>query len=231
MALEYYDDAVIAKLRKWTPTTSALRILKPDESKRLFEVLADDSKDKRVQLPLIAISRNNDIELLLNYKTPKSFDGYTLKQTKDETAILNAIPIKLQYQMDIYTKTYEESSEYIRQYLFKLINNPTIKIVIPYHEMNIEQIAYIRVLNTISDTSDVPQHLFPGQFTRWTIQFEIQDAQLYDIPYKRNWRIIVDDEVVDPQYYSVFEVAENLTTEDVETREVLDFNFQKPSNQ
>ena len=83
MALEYYDDAIIAKLKKWTPTDIQLRILKPDETKRLFEVLADDKKDRNVKLPLIAISRNNDIELLLSYKSPKSYDGIKLEHQFD----------------------------------------------------------------------------------------------------------------------------------------------------
>ena len=196
----------------------------------MFETLADDSKDKNVKLPLIALSRNNDIELLLNVKNPRSFDGLKLQQDEAGTVQMNVIPVKLQYQLDIYTKTYKESDEYLRQYLFKLINNPLIKITVPYNGQNVPQIANIRVLSTVSDTSDIPQHLFPGQFTRWTIQLEVQDAFLYDIPYRRNWQIYVDDnELLDPKYYSVFEVAKDLQTEDVEEREVLEFNFQKPA--
>ena len=196
----------------------------------MFETLADDSKDKNVKLPLIALSRNNDIELLLNVKNPRSFDGLKLQQDEAGTVQMNVIPVKLQYQLDIYTKTYKESDEYLRQYLFKLINNPLIKITVPYNGQNVPQIANIRVLSTVSDTSDIPQHLFPGQFTRWTIQLEVQDAFLYDIPYRRNWQIYVDDnELLDPKYYSIFEVAKDLQTEDVEEREVLEFNFQKPA--
>jgi len=228
MALEYYDDAIIAKLKKWMPTNLQLRILKPNETKRLFETMADDSGDKNVKLPLIALSKNNDIELLLNVKAPRSFDGFKISQTEAETVQMNVIPIKLQYQMDIFTKTYEESTEYLRQFLFKLINNPVIKIGVPYNDQHIEQIANIRILNTVSDTSDIPQRLFTGQFTRWTIQMEIQDAFLYDIPYRRNWRIYTDDnEVYDPKYYSVFEVAENLTTKEVEESDPIYFNFKK----
>jgi hypothetical protein len=79
---------------------------------------------------------------------------------------LNAIPIKLQYQLDIYTKTAEAGDEYLRQFLFKLINNPAIKIIIPYNGINVEQIANIRVLNSVTDTSAISERLFPGQFTR-----------------------------------------------------------------
>lgn len=190
--------------------------------------MADDSKDKNVKLPFITLSRNNDIELLLNVKSPRSYDGLKLKQTEDETVQMNVIPVKLQYQMDIYTKTYKESDEYLRQYLFKLINNPLIKLQIPYNGQDIKQTANIRVLSTVSDTSSIPQHLFQGQFTRWTIQLELQDAFLYDVPYRRNWKICFDD---DSTYYSLFEVANEISGEEYIEREVLDFNFKKADKQ
>lgn len=143
-----------------------MRILRPDETKRLFELQASDAGDKPLQLPLIALSRNNDIELLLNVKSPKSFAGTVLQQDANRTLQLNVIPIKLQYQFDIYTKTRQEGDEYMRQYLFKLINNPVIKLVIPYNGIELEQIANVRVLTTVSDTSAIGERLFPGQFTR-----------------------------------------------------------------
>lgn len=45
----------------------------------------------------------------------------------------------------------------------------------------------------VSDTSDITEHLFAGQFTRWSIQLELQDAFLFNVPYKKNWRLWVDD--------------------------------------
>ena len=71
MAIRYYDDVIAAKLKKWIPDNSNLRILKPEETKRLFEVIADDNKDKKIKLPFIALSRSNDIELLRNIKNPQ----------------------------------------------------------------------------------------------------------------------------------------------------------------
>jgi hypothetical protein len=51
---------------------------------------------------------------------------------------------------------------------------------------------------------------------------------LYNIPYRTNWKIYVDDtQVLDKKYYSVFEVAENLTTEEAIERDILDFNFKR----
>lgn len=229
MAIRYYDDVLAAKLKRWNPT-SDLRVLKPNEVKRLFALAAEDSLDKPLTLPCIALSRNNDLEIVTNIKTPKSYAGLKVRQTEAETMLLNAIPVRPQYQLDIYTKTAEEGDEYLRQYLFKLINNPVIKIVVPYNGVDIEQIANIRILNTVSDTSEVSERLFPGQFNRWTLQLEIQDAFLYDVPYRKNWKLYIDDtETLPAEECSTFEVGEDLLIRDLEQDEIepLQFNFQK----
>lgn len=109
-------------------------MLKTDETKRLFETLADDSGDKNVKLPLVALSRGKDIELLSNIKNLQSFNGLAIAKSTAVTAQLNVIPVRVDYQLDIYTKTYEEGDEYVRNFLFKLINNPQIVIDIPYND-------------------------------------------------------------------------------------------------
>ena len=229
MAIRYYDDVIAAKLKRWNPIAD-LRVLKPNEVKRLFTLNAEDSGDKPLTLPCIVLSRNNDLEIEANIKTPKSYAGLKLKQTEAETLLLNAIPVRPQYQIDIYTKTAEEGDEYLRQYLFKLINNPVIKIVVPYNGVEVEQIANIRVMNTVSDTSEISERLFTGQFNRWTIQFEVQDAFLYDIPYRKNWKLYLDDsEVLPADECSTFEVGEDLYKRDLKNDEIepIYFNFQK----
>ena len=191
MSATYYDDAIVIKLKKWIPENSSLRVLKPDETKRLFSLMAEDKKDKPMTFPFIALSRNSGIGLPSPIKQTRSFDGYKKQITSDldKTAQLNAIPIGLQYQLDIYTKTVEEGDEYLRLFLFKLINNPDITIEIPYNNLNEQHISHIRLLDQADDTSDIGERLYSGQFTRWTLQLELQDAFLYDLPYRRNWRL------------------------------------------
>ena len=161
------------------PEKSNLRVLKPDETKRLFETIADDTKDSKIKLPVIALSRSKDIQLQLNIKNSRSFDGLILNKKvwdsesqswkiindKGITAHINIIPVLLNYQLDIYTKTYDECDEYVRQFLFKLIYNPVIYIEIPYNDsvygdITLQHIANIRVLPTVSDTTDIAEHLF-----------------------------------------------------------------------
>ena len=118
MAIRYYDDAIVAKIQKWLPTASKLRVLKPDESNRFYKLTADDNKDAKFKLPLIALSRSNDLPLLSNIKQSKSFDGLKIHSDEAVTVHLNIIPVLPSYQLDIYTKTAEEGDEYIRNFLF-----------------------------------------------------------------------------------------------------------------
>lgn len=210
MAINYYDEAITYKIKGWLAGSSNLRVLSPDESTRLMQLNAEDLKDEPLKLPLIAISRNKDIEIESTIKQNKSFDGLILgKDSANATTVhLNVIPIKTTYQLDIYTKKRIEADEYVRQYLFKLINNPQIIIEIPYpHADNcvVRHTANLRVLNTVSDTSDIPTHIFPGQFYKWTIQLELQDGFLFSIPQKQNWRLVgcevaLADKIVDPTW-------------------------------
>ena len=63
MAISYYDEAIVQKIKSWLADSSKLRVLSPDESNRLIQLTADDTNDKPLKLPVIAISRNKDIEL------------------------------------------------------------------------------------------------------------------------------------------------------------------------
>lgn len=210
MAISYYDEAVTAKIKGWLADNSKLRVLSPDETNRVIQLNAEDTGDKALMLPLITISRNKDLEIESAIKQSRSFDGLIIKNDKatGETVHMNVIPVRTTYQLDIYTKKRIEGDEYVRQYLFKLINNPQIIIDIPYNGYFIRHTANLRVLNTVSETSDIPNHLFAGQFYRWTIQLELHDGFLFSLPSKPGWRLIgievtAADKISDPTWEEV----------------------------
>lgn len=212
MAISYYDDAVTAKIKGWLADSSALRVLNPDETNRAIALHAEDSGDAPLKLPLLTISRNKELEITNTIKQSKSFDGLIIQKDTENAATvhMNVIPVKTLYQLDIYTKRQLEADEYVRQFLFKLINNPQIIVEIPYNNYIIKHTANLRVLNSISDTSDIPTHVFSGQFYRWTIQLELQDGFLFSIPYKKNWRFVgaeltLCDRIADPEEFDILE--------------------------
>lgn len=229
MAINYYDEAITQKIKNWLADSSKLKVLSPDETTRQIQLMAEESGDKPLKLPLITIARNKDIEIESAIKQNKSFDGLIVgKDDSNMTTVhLNVIPIKTTYQLDIYTKKRIEADEYMRQYLFKLINNPQIIIEIPYNGYTIKHTANIRVLNTVSDSSDIPNHLFMGQFYRWTIQLELQDGFLFSIPQKHGWRIVSTSLKADTKIYDYEEESSSEGFNSDETN-IDDENIQKP---
>ena len=185
MSIEIYDNAVSEMIFSRVKDTK-VRMLRPEETKHLFEMTADMNKDKPITLPLIAISRNPNIEILNTNKNPKSFDGFKVQIEPENDILMSVIPIRLEYQLDVYCKKQSEAEDYIREFVFLLINNPMLEFYIPYNGTNIPQSCHIKLANEIVDNSDSQQRLFKDQFTRMTLTFEIDDARLYSMPIKKN---------------------------------------------
>ena len=158
-----------------------MKILSPSESTRLFQLRADQTNDKPIILPMIAISRGSNINVNAT-KRVMTEDGQHIYATEDRSLVLNAIPMELSYQLDIYCKYFEEADEYLRNFLFNLINYPKIEIEIPYNNAKIIHNSTIKVESPVTDTSDIPERLISGQFTRLSINLNIDDAYMFSVP-------------------------------------------------
>jgi hypothetical protein len=181
MAVSLIDDALYTKIQGWIKDPKMV-FLKPNETLRLFQTVSDQTNDKPLTLPLIALSRDSDIEVLITGKRPLSFSGQIIESNSKNVELFNGIPVLVSYQLDIYTKSYIEGDEYLRNFIFNFVNSPRLTVNIPYNKSNLKHTANIRISSTISDTSDIPQRLFPGQFTRWTIKLNIDDCYIFSVP-------------------------------------------------
>ena len=197
MAIRYYDEALANKINSWLPKSKnrKIQVLKPDEVKRLFTIEADERDDKPIQLPLIAISRETQIDVMHPTKRTMSFDGLMLKSDGKHTLQLDAVPIALTYQIDIYTRHFDEGDELLRELIFKIINNPQLSITLPYNNQNLIQVCAMKMQGQVEDTSSISERIFSGQFTRWTLRVDIDGAYLYSIPYVDNVHVEYELEV------------------------------------
>lgn len=189
MGVRLYDDALVEKLKKWIRDPK-LRILKPNEVKRLFEVKAEDNNDKPLTLPLISIARDPSVGLDVAHKRSLSCDGLRLDGNDKTTVQLDAIPININYQIDIYTQKFDEGDEYLRNFIFNIVNHPKLTISIPYNDINIQHYAYLKLQPELTDNSDIAERFFPDQFTRWSIRIAITDAFLFSVPVRTNKQLI-----------------------------------------
>ena len=189
MAVRFYDDALLAKFKKWTADTQ-VQLTGINETRRLFEVVADKTNDATIKLPLIALSRSGGYTIQEKYKQPRSYNGSKMIITTDTGAKLNAIPIGVTYQIDIYARHLAEADEYARNIVFNIINYPKLTVEIPYEDTGLQHDANIRLTTDVEDNSDIPERLIPGQFTRFTIGIDIDDAYLFDVRIKDNISIV-----------------------------------------
>ena len=195
MSVAIYDKALLTKFKRWIKDKN-LTILGVDQTSRLFRYRADTNNDKPIQLPLISLSRNPTVSIVSTSKRPLSYDSSTREYTEDKTNKLNAIPIKISYQLDIYCRYVEEVEEYVRNFVFNIINYPKLDIEIPYKNSKIISNSYLSIDSDINDNSDISERLIEDQFTRRTITFSLNDAYLYDYKTLDNWKIDTGIEII-----------------------------------
>lgn len=189
MSVRLYDNALVKKIKNWVKDEN-VRILSPDETLELFQKIANDKNDEPISLPIISLTRSREVDLDHPHKKMMTFDGMMLDATVDKSLQIDAIPMTLNYQLDIYTRYKYEADEYMRNFVFNLVNHPKVKVVLPYNDINYTHYSNVRLIPTIEDNSDVPNRLVSDQFTRWTISFTIDDAYLFSLPYKSNVQIV-----------------------------------------
>lgn len=184
MSAYLYDTALIQKFNRWTENTN-VHLYGPEQTRQLFELIADTNKDKPIALPIITIVRPNGYEIINTNKQPLTYDGRYIPSTSDtesnsSTLQLNGIPIQLNYQINVYARKYREADAYMREIIFNLVNYPKLQITIPYHSSNLVHNCSIEISSTVEDNSAIPERLAIGQFTRLSISISIVDAYLWD---------------------------------------------------
>lgn len=192
MSIRLYDEALVSKLKQWTQGID-VHIYSPDDTRRLFEVIADTSNDEPLKLPIICLRRDPTVTIINKNKRPLTFDGITKDATYEKSLLINAIPISIGYQLDIYTRYLSECDELSRNFVYHLINFPRVRVNIPYENDFLEHDSSLHLTGDIQDNSNIQERLITGQFTRFTLTFSVDDAYLWDIRARDNYSFECDE--------------------------------------
>lgn len=196
MGARFYDEAIAKRLNDCIKNPNAVvKVIKPNEVSRFIETQLDEGKDSLI-LPQFSLSRSG-YKIMSKTKQPKSYDGVTIRVydkndeliNKGNAMKLNAVPISLEYQLDIYTQNEDEADNYIRSFAFNIINHPQCIVDIPYNNADVHHKFNIFLDDTVVDNSDISERLFPTQFVRYTMTLLVDDAYLFDVPIKNNVEI------------------------------------------
>lgn len=132
MSVTLYDEALLSKIRSWI-NDSRLKVISSTDVANLISVTADEANDSGIELPLIAITREGFTVKNAN-RTEMSMYGLTIETNPNKSMWLNAIPVELSYQIDIYTRYMAEANEYARNMIFNIVNFPRLTIELPYYD-------------------------------------------------------------------------------------------------
>lgn len=194
MSTYLYDDALLEKIKKWTSGLSSMHIYGPNDTERLYETIAQSTDDEPIKLPIVCLRRKGGFEILNPNRVPLQCNGVLVHAENGKSIKLNAIPINIEYQLDVYCKLYKEADSYIREFIFNFLNYPNMKIKIPYRDLNYIHSATVRISNNVEDNSDIPERLNFGQFTRMSLNVNIDDAYLWDVS-EKNIKTISDADI------------------------------------
>lgn len=183
MSIKLYDEALTKKIQDWIVDPNVV-VLGPDDSTKLFMWRSDITDDKPIELPLITLTRDTSVKFDITAKRAMSFSGKTFNSTGEKSDHLNAIPMTLTYQLNIYTRYREEADEYLRNFVFNFINHPRMVISIPYNDSNLQQASFVAVEGTANDNSNIPERLVTGQFFRYTLNLTVSDAYMFSYNFK-----------------------------------------------
>lgn len=194
-----YDNAIVNDLRLITKDSKkTINIIPPSEYFNLVATLRSDE----IKLPLISLVRPS--WSLRSDKKPQTmiFEGVMIQDDKENDLVRNlqAIPIVINYQLDVWTNNRLENDMIMRELIWNYTLNPTLEINIPYKDTDYKHTFNIFFNDEIEDNSDIQEHKNLGRLFRQTITFYTDDAYLWKVKDRRHTKFHVDIGIKDNQY-------------------------------
>ena len=189
MSVELYDKALLDKINKWTKDTP-VTLVNPQDDDTLFKQMADMGNDGSLKLPIISLTRPMGYEILNINRKPMGYAGLLINYSTGKSLKLNAIPIKIEYLIDVYARYKEEAYAITRNLVFNIMNYPSVQVVLPYHGVDYVHNSNIRLNPSINDTTE-GIGFAKGQITRLSIGLNIDDAYTWDI--RKYTNLVISD--------------------------------------
>lgn len=172
MSLSLYDEALVNKFKE------VFGNVVNSEHSVLFERASDEKAE--IQIPMISIWRITSSPNLEGSSDPFIRRGYKVGRRSDgDVGFLKSYPMKIIYQVDIWSDLRIEVDDIYRELLMFLFEEPNLTLELEeLKDVEWAEDFYIRVLD--SDlASDFAEMERSGILYRNTILLEIENARLF----------------------------------------------------
>ena len=177
MSAYLYDEALVNNLRQIFADTR-IHLM---EVNRAIEIIPRIDDDK-FKLPLVTLSRTSWRVLSDNHNQSARFEGAVteIHPYNDTTRIkrVQFIPMKLEYNLDIWTRTRRENDEIVRELFWYFLVSPTLTIKVPY-DLDFDHNFNIFIEEDVEDNSDLAGQPSHGEYFRQTLHLYTDDAKLW----------------------------------------------------
>ena len=173
MSVSSYDHAIVNKFRELFDD-NRISILPVEDAFRFVSQLNRDD----LEFPLISTTRLGVTILKSDVNQAQKTKGHLVRQDENNNSIFaQSIPIRIEYQLDIFTVDRESCDEITRELVFYLYQHPTLQAHFDYG-LDIEHNFNLFLNEDIVDNSDTIEHVNKGVKFRNTLTFYTDDARL-----------------------------------------------------
>ena len=191
MSVKSYDDAIIAKFRK-VFNDNTIHILPVENAIRFTAQLNKDN----VKFPMISTTRlgYSIVSSNVNF-TAKTVGSFTRRDGYDNNIFAQTIPIRIEYQLDVFTVDRESCDNITRELIFFFYQKPTLVAHFEYG-LNIDHNFNIFLNDEIQDNSDTVEHINNGVMFRNTLTFYTDDARLFRSKKQKQGEVVASVEIL-----------------------------------
>lgn len=178
MGVYIYDTALAEKFKQILGD-NRINVLPFEVAFRKSGAVSDD-----VIFPFISINRagwslSNLNRNIVAYKVGRLTQ---VKVGEEDKFFRNAyLPISINYTIDICTRNRQENDELCRELILYFTRNPELMAKVIYGEMEQEFGFHVFLGENITDNSEISDFETRGQYYRSTLEFVVDEAQLFII--------------------------------------------------
>lgn len=170
-----YDEAITNKFKSLFQD-SRITVQLAENAIRYVAQLKDDN----ITFPLVNLNRTDWSLRDDDISWAQSRTGVANRINPDNTiSVMRAIPIRLEYQVDVYTVDRFTNDEIYRELIFYFLKHPTLEVDIPY-TVDGKHVFNFDVNPDIQDNSDTVEHINKGVLYRYTSTWVVKDAYLFE---------------------------------------------------
>lgn len=177
MSAYLYDEAIISNLREITGD-GRIHITPVSRAMDVIPRIDDD----KFTLPLITVTRTGWRILSDNNNHSARYEGdvVEIKPLNDNVRVkrVQFIPMRLEYSIDIWTRTRRENDEIVRELFWYYLVSPTLTVTVPY-ELDFEHNFNVFIEEDVEDNSDIAGQPDHGEYFRQTLRIYTDDAKLW----------------------------------------------------